>query len=228
MHGVVVFRELSNCCNDRAESPDDMKSSRKAGVILALLIEWNWGKPTSFDIHTELNGSNCVFEFRNYIPMQDSDIRRHPRLPLRLFARDKGKCKDSLLDMSRVELIAGEEPWKTSGGEAQRTATTRTMVDEPPIYGADEWTGYLNKDNAEIVAKCHGLSNRIQGDYSHRRLLPGHSLTRILQNSAIRLRNRATLLLWRIGLFRTLGSILDMSRSNLVIMNALQGQRAGI
>lgn len=58
-----------------------------------------------------------------------------------------------LLQKMDIESAADRLPFQTSGGEAQRAAIARAMINEPTILFADEPTGALNKRNSEEVLK---------------------------------------------------------------------------
>lgn len=57
----------------------------------------------------------------------------------------------ALLTQTHVENAKDRLPSQVSGGEAQRAAIARAMMNEPEIIFADEPTGALNKRNTEDV-----------------------------------------------------------------------------
>lgn len=56
-----------------------------------------------------------------------------------------------LLERMNVSKAKDRMPSQVSGGEAQRTAIARALINEPGILFADEPTGALNKHNTEEV-----------------------------------------------------------------------------
>lgn len=75
-------------------------------------------------------------------------------------AGDMGKSKDvkavrekalKLLSQMHAESAKDRLPSQVSGGEAQRAAIARAMINNPKLIFADEPTGALNKSNSEEV-----------------------------------------------------------------------------
>lgn len=58
---------------------------------------------------------------------------------------------DALLTRMNVADAKDRLPSQTSGGEAQRAAIARAMINQPELLFADEPTGALNKKNSEEV-----------------------------------------------------------------------------
>ena len=65
--------------------------------------------------------------------------------------REVRERADQLLRQMHVEKAKDRLPSKTSGGEAQRAAVARAIINEPGLLFADEPTGALNKANTEEV-----------------------------------------------------------------------------
>ncbi|MCM1329892.1 MAG: ABC transporter ATP-binding protein [Ruminococcus sp.] len=58
---------------------------------------------------------------------------------------------NKLLTQMHAENAADRLPSQVSGGEAQRAAIARAMINDPAVIFADEPTGALNKSNSEEV-----------------------------------------------------------------------------
>ncbi len=67
---------------------------------------------------------------------------------------------ESLLARMHVEKAKDRLPSQTSGGEAQRAAMARAMINQPGLLFADEPTGALNRKNSEEVLDLLTSLNR--------------------------------------------------------------------
>ena len=123
------------------------------------------------------------FVFQDYNLMTDLTVRENVALPLKFSKkRDQGRV-DELLKRFDIEHIANETANRISGGEAQRAAIARAMMNEPKIILADEPTGNLDIENTENVI---GIFQLLRRDFrttivlaSHDRDLAEHASTRI-------------------------------------------------
>lgn len=65
-----------------------------------------------------------------------------------------------LLKQMHIENVKTHLPFQTSGGEAQRAAIARAIINNPSIIFADEPTGSLNKSNTEEVLNILSTLNK--------------------------------------------------------------------
>jgi putative ABC transport system ATP-binding protein len=93
-----------------------------------------------------------VFQFFNLLPRMT--LEENVELPLRLAEVERGEREARVVQaLERVGLRArrGHRPSELSGGEQQRGALARALVNRPTILFADEPTGNLDSANGEQI-----------------------------------------------------------------------------
>lgn len=75
-------------------------------------------------------------------------------------ARETRKRTEGLLEQMHVSNAKDRLPPEVSGGEAQRAAVARAIINKPGIVFADEPTGALNKNNTEEVLNIFSELNQ--------------------------------------------------------------------
>jgi lipoprotein-releasing system ATP-binding protein len=70
---------------------------------------------------------------------------------------------DELLEMVGISHVKDHRPGKMSGGEQQRTAIARALINSPPVVLADEPTGNLDSSNTKNIYKIFREANERYG-----------------------------------------------------------------
>ena len=103
---------------------------------------------------TEFRKKNIGYIFQNNQLLEDFNVQENVALPLILNGESyKNSCKKALnfLKLFGLENRISFKPGLLSGGEQQRVAVARAMIKSPSILLADEPTGSLDDNNAELI-----------------------------------------------------------------------------
>jgi len=102
----------------------------------------------------KLRRQNIGFVFQQFFLLPTLTVRENIELPL-LFSRRNGYKShvDEIMEVVGLESRAEHLPSQLSGGEMQRVAIGRALVNEPKIILADEPTGNLDSATALKIFK---------------------------------------------------------------------------
>jgi lipoprotein-releasing system ATP-binding protein len=100
-----------------------------------------------------------VFQFHHLLPEFSAlENVMMPALIARISAGEAGRRAEGLLEELGLAARAHHRPGALSGGEQQRVAVARALVQSPQILLADEPTGNLDQDTGD---RLHGLLRRL-------------------------------------------------------------------
>lgn len=107
---------------------------------------------------TTIRGKTIGFVFQQFFLLPTLTALENVELPT-LFARKNGLDNkdgkqyraEELLELVDLKERANHLPSQLSGGEMQRVAIARALINDPKILLADEPTGNLDSQNAQII-----------------------------------------------------------------------------
>ncbi len=112
---------------------------------------------------------NIGFVFQEHLLLPHLSIFENVTLPL--LTRhlrpenysDEENYANNLMDDLGIKYIGDKYPFQISGGEAQRAALVRALVNKPSLLLADEPTGSLDSKNAGILSELLQKINLLYG-----------------------------------------------------------------
>jgi len=114
-----------------------------------------------------------VFQFHHLLP--EFTAWENVCIPGWIAGRKKGEVKDQameLLQMLGLSNRTENKPNQMSGGEQQRVAVARALINKPDIVFADEPTGNLDSANAK---ELHELFFRLRDQFQQTFLIVTHN-----------------------------------------------------
>ncbi|OKP83500.1 ABC transporter ATP-binding protein [Paenibacillus helianthi] len=98
---------------------------------------------------------NCGFVFQQMFLLDNMSILDNILAAGLLVSNDRkaitARAKELLAQVGLTELIWSKFPTQLSGGEAQRAAIVRALINQPKVVFADEPTGALNSASGKAV-----------------------------------------------------------------------------
>ena len=104
------------------------------------------------------------FVYQDYYLLDSLSVFENIMLPMILDHKDDKICKEEAEKLAvsfQIQNLLGKYPYELSGGEKQRTAICRALVNQPDVIFADEPTGNLDPGNSmEIMKLLEEINNR--------------------------------------------------------------------
>ena len=109
----------------------------------------------------KLRRDNIGFVFQQFYLMPTLTARENIELPLLFSHKNENKDKiDAVLEMVGLRDRGDHLPSQLSGGEMQRVAIGRALINDPKIILADEPTGNLDSVTSKMIFKLFSELNR--------------------------------------------------------------------
>jgi putative ABC transport system ATP-binding protein len=112
---------------------------------------------------TVFRRDNIGFVLQHFALIQDATIYDNIALPLRLARKPKAEIKERVKKMAAeldIEKQLKKYPKELSGGEAQRAAIARAIINTPKLILADEPTGALDEENSRKIMEIFQKLNK--------------------------------------------------------------------
>lgn len=106
------------------------------------------------DALARIRNEKLGFVFQDFMLLDGLTIRENIILPRIIAGRTGGDMEESaarLMQLFGISHIAGKYPAEVSGGEKQRTAVARALINNPYLILADEPTGNLDSKSSRAV-----------------------------------------------------------------------------
>ncbi|MEC8339623.1 MAG: ABC transporter ATP-binding protein [Nanoarchaeota archaeon] len=100
---------------------------------------------------SELRNKKIGFIFQSFFLVPSLNAYENIELPSQIAGREQSKKINSLLKTVGMEHRKNNYPIQLSGGEKQRIAIARALINDPEILFADEPTGNLDSKNSKQI-----------------------------------------------------------------------------
>ena len=120
-------------------------------------------KGLSGDTLADIRRTKLGFIFQDYYLMDSLTVRENMILPMILDKADSAEMKkraEKYAEQFEISHLLDKKPTELSGGEKQRAAICRALINDPELILADEPTGNLDSKSGKIVLDALKEINR--------------------------------------------------------------------
>lgn len=115
----------------------------------------------------ELRNASIGFVFQLHYLLPEFTALENVLMPSRFYNREPAELAsqraDELFDMLGISMVKNNPAMKMSGGQQQRTAIARALINTPKIVLADEPTGNLDSQNTANIYRMFREINQRYG-----------------------------------------------------------------
>ncbi len=115
---------------------------------------------------SDFRQENLGFVFQDYNLLDTLTIEENILLPMSLKGEKKEEMENRIKNISEtlhIEDILNKFPYEVSGGQKQRAACARALVNHPKLILADEPTGALDSKSSTMLLRTLQLMNKELG-----------------------------------------------------------------
>ncbi|HAM81844.1 ABC transporter ATP-binding protein [Ornithinibacillus bavariensis] len=97
------------------------------------------------------------FVFQDFNLLDSLTVKENIMLPMILEKKNLTEMEEKIHELAslfEIKSILNKYPYHISGGQQQRTAVSRALVNEPQIIFADEPTGNLDSKSSTAIMEC--------------------------------------------------------------------------
>jgi len=97
------------------------------------------------------------FVFQDFNLLDSLTVKENIMLPMILEKKSVSEMEEKVQELAglfEIEDILHKYPYHISGGQQQRTAVSRALVNDPQIIYADEPTGNLDSKSSTTIMEC--------------------------------------------------------------------------